>query len=139
MLPPGHIMASGVISLFVWAYFRSFGCAVVSFAAGVLIDIDHLLDYYANLGFTLNAKKVYGACCEMRLDKLYLAFHSYELVMLLWIAIYAFSLSNIWRAAAIGMTQHLIFDQFTNPIKLPSYFLAYRIANRFRRESVIRS
>lgn len=74
----------------------------------------------------------------MRLDTLYLVLHSYELTALLWIAIYAFSLSNAWKAAAIGMTQHMILDQLTNPLNTFGYFTAYRMSKGFKKKLLIK-
>lgn len=139
MLPRGHIAISVLVSICVWMWFRSLGCAVISFAAGVFIDLDHVLDYYMNLGFTLNLKKMYDACHQMRLLRLYLVLHSYELLMLLWGSIFIFSLSHYWIALAIGLTQHMIVDQITNPIKRFGYFLSYRILRKFKREHVVYS
>ena len=138
MLPLGHVIASCIISSLVWIFFKSFACAAVSFASGILIDKDHLIDYYISHGFTLKARAVYDSCLHMRLKRLYLIFHSYELIAIFWAAIYVFSLSNIWKAAAIGFTQHLIIDQFTNPIKRPGYLLAYRIVNGFKTDSIVK-
>jgi hypothetical protein len=136
--PLAHIAVSGVISFIVWAYFKSFGCALVSFATGVFIDLDHLVDYYANHRFTLSAKRIYCACIRIRFKRLLLLLHSYEILLALWIAIYVFSLSDIWKAAAIGLTQHVIFDQVTNPINTFGYFLTYRMAMGFSRDRIIR-
>ncbi len=137
MLPLGHVIASGFISALVWVFFKSFGCAVVSFLSGILIDSDHIIDYYANHGFTFKIKTMYYACVDIKLKKVYIILHSYELIALLWVLICLFSLSNIWKAFAIGLTQHLIIDQVTNPIKKPGYFLTYRIINGFKREHII--
>ena len=137
MLPLGHVIASGFISALVWVFFKSFGCAAVSFLSGILIDLDHLIDYYANHGFTFKVKAMYGAFHNIRFKKLYVILHSYELIALLWALICLFSLSNIWKALAIGFTQHLIFDQFTNPINKPGYFLTYRISRGFKKESIV--
>jgi len=67
----------------------------------------------------------------MEPKKVFVALHSYELITLLWVAISVFSLSDAWVALAIGLTQHLIFDQFTNPVKLFGYFFTYRALNHF--------
>jgi hypothetical protein len=139
MLPIGHVITSGFVSLFVGIYFKSLGCAVVSFAAGVLIDLDHLIDYYANHKFTWKAKTVYNTCAKMDLRKLYLVLHSYELVAIFWASIYIFSLSNFWKALAIGLTQHLLFDQIFNPIKTLGYFTTYRIIKGFKKELIVHS
>jgi hypothetical protein len=129
--PIPHVAASCVIGAAVGVYFGSLKCALVSLAAGVLIDLDHLWDYYATHPVTADIKKIYDACAEVNLNKLYFFLHSYELVILMWCAIYVFSMSNAWKAAAIGLTQHLLFDQLTNPVKPMAYFLTYRIFNRF--------
>lgn len=133
-----HAVTSGIISIFVWSHFHSVWCAFVSFAAGTLIDLDHLIDYYANHPYTANLKKIYVACLDMNLKKLYLVLHSYEFIILLWFAIYTFSLSDIWKAVAIGFTQHLIFDQIINPITPLGYFLTYRIIKGFSKKVLIK-
>ena len=137
MLLIGHVVVSSIVSAFVWAFFKSFGCAAISFASGVLIDLDHVIDYYASYGFTFKAKKIYNICLELKLKKLYLILHSYELIALLWIIIYVFSLSNLWKAIAIGFTQHIILDQITNPINTLGYFLTYRFIKGFKKELII--
>lgn len=126
-------MTSGIISIFVWIHFKSAGCALASFLAGVVIDLDHLFDYYSNKKFTFSIKRIYYACLKMDLERIYILLHSYEVIALLWIAIYAFSLSNVWKAAAAGFTQHIIFDQITNPLNAFGYFLTYRALKRFKK------
>jgi hypothetical protein len=138
MMPVTHAVTSGVISVFVGLYFKSPGCAVVSFITGVFIDLDHLFDYYTSHRFTLSLKRIYCACVRIRFKRLFILLHSYELIAVLWIAIYVFSLSNMWKAAAIGLTQHIILDQITNPISAFGYFLTYRILNRFGRDRIVR-
>jgi len=124
-------LTSGIISVFVWYYFRSINCAIISFASGVLIDLDHLVDYYTSHDFTFRVKSIYSACIRLDLDRLYLVLHSYELIALLWFSIYLFSLPDVWKAVAIGFTQHLIFDQITNPFNPFGYFMTYRATKGF--------
>jgi hypothetical protein len=136
MKPTGHAIASGVIGFFVWLYFKSIPAAIVSFLAGTLIDFDHFFDYYVNHHFTLSIRKVYAASSETDFPRLYLLFHSYELVLILWASIGIFSLGIFWKALAIGLTQHIILDQMTNPVTLPAYFIIYRIVKGFKKEYV---
>lgn len=75
----------------------------------------------------------------MNLKKVYLYLHSYELIIFLWLAIYIFKLPDIWTAIAIGMTQHLILDQITNPVNRMGYFISYRIKNRFEKEAILQA
>lgn len=138
MKPAGHIVASCAVSVFVWWYFRSSACALVSFLSGVLIDADHLIDYFADHPFPAHPKKIYNACRDIKCRKLYLFLHSYELIFLLWVLIWALSLSDIWKAFAIGLTQHVMLDQTTNPIIKTGYFLTVRIMKRFDKKSLIK-
>ena len=138
MKPLPHIIASGMISALSAVYFRSAKYVVISFLAGVLIDGDHVIDYWLNNRPTLNIKKIYKCCLRIDLPKLYLGLHSYELVMLLWISIYLFSLSFFWQAIALGITQHIILDQLTNSISILAYFFTYRFMNGFKKEQILR-
>jgi hypothetical protein len=112
-------------------YFKSFECAIASFISGIAIDIDHLIDYYSGHGFSLDFIEIYRTCLDMRLKKFYLILHSYEILILLWMAIIILDLSIVWRAVAIGLTQHVLLDNITNPIRGLSYFMTYRAAKRF--------
>jgi hypothetical protein len=138
MKPIGHIAISSVVSVFVYYFFKSFPAAFASFLTGTLIDFDHFFDYYANHHFTLSLRKVYEASEATNFKKLYLLLHSYELVVILWLAITILSLGPIWKGVAIGLTQHMIVDQFTNPMTFKGYFLIYRIAKGFKKEKVTR-
>ncbi len=133
----GHIVSSGVISFMVYLISRSPVNGIVSFLAGVFIDLDHIVDYYLNYGVNYKLKEVYVTLCESRLDKFYVFLHSFELLVIFWILIFLIPLNNIFCAIAIGFTQHVFLDQIHNPIKPRAYFLAYRIANKFSREAII--
>jgi len=101
------------------------------------VDLDHLIDYYASYRFSLNLKHMYRALEEVRLKRIYLVLHSYELVICSWAAVLLFSPGMVWKGAAIGLTQHLIFDNLTNPINTKGYFLLYRLMKRFRTGPII--
>lgn len=116
---------------------KSAWCALASFAAGVLVDLDHFIDYYSDRGFTIKIKDMYDSFVRMEIGKLYLVLHSYELVIALWISACALSFPGIWVAVAIGMTQHIILDQMTNPLTPLSYFITYRMRKGFDRDLLI--
>ncbi len=118
--------------------FNSFGCAGLSFIAGVVIDADHFIDYYLNHPFTLKLSRIYDTFEKRGLAKLYILLHSYEMLIILWLSIYVFSMSASWIALAIGLTQHIIFDVFTNPIRISGYFFIYRLWNGFKKEMIFK-
>ena len=41
-------------------------------------------------------------------------------------------------AAVIGFTQHLLFDQITNPVKPLAYFLTYRAKHSFSTQCLLK-
>lgn len=108
-------------------------------AVGVCLDIDHIVDYcYSRRTLRFSLREVYEACEDCALSRLIFVFHSYELVAFMWIAIVVYSPGDLWVAAAVGLTQHLILDQVTNPINAMGYFFSYRLAHGFRSESILR-
>lgn len=143
MKPLVHLVASSLISSFVYILYRSIGVSLIAFVAGIFIDLDYILDYLLNYGFRhawRNWRDFYSVCVEMRFEKVYLFLHSFELVILLWILVtclpyfYCGRTVNLYRALAIGVTQHLLLDFFSNPVHPLAYFLWFRIANKFRKE-----
>lgn len=123
-----------VISSGVLYFFNSWIAAIASFLAGVFIDLDHLLDYYLSFGVNFNVKKFYLSSSKGQFKKLFILLHSYEVIAILWIVIYTMDLGIIWKAIAIGFTQHLLFDLLVNSqrrIDKIGYSLLYRIKNKF--------
>ncbi|MDD4980146.1 MAG: hypothetical protein PHC54_02585 [Candidatus Omnitrophica bacterium] len=108
-------------------------------AAGILIDSDHVLDYYANQGITLKIKDIYAWCVEEKYRLIVLIFHSLELAILLWILIWFLRLGIFWIALAIGITQHMVFDLlFNRKLKIFAYFFTFRIIKGFKGEKIFR-
>jgi len=138
ILPVSHAIASTATSLIIYWHFRSLPCALISWITGFFLDIDHVVDYYANHDFTLSYKDIYRASVETNYKKIYLVLHSDELVLAVWGCIVIFSPGIFWTSAAIGFTQHMLFDHITNPVKQPlGYFLLYRIRKHFDTDSLV--
>jgi len=120
----------------VYTCFESVTCAAIAFTCGILIDLDHIFDFLVNHSIK-NYRSFFEIMYACRLDKVYLFLHSYELIAALWVAVIGFEAGPLWSAAAIGFTQHLLFDQFTNPVKPWTYFLIVRIFHGFRKNELI--
>lgn len=136
-----HIIATTTISSVVYYVSDSITAFVSSIIGGILIDVDHLLDYYRQEGFNLKIKYFFGWCYKLKWNTLVVPLHSIELVLILWFAIYVFDLGLFWLGFAIGFTQHMIFDIiFNNKITNNStfYFFIYRFVKGFRKEYLIR-
>jgi len=106
-------------------------------ASGVLIDLDHLLDYVlARRKLTFDLAELEHFCGKEKFSRLYILFHSYEFLALLWLAIWFWQLNFVWQGVAWGVTLHLVLDQFVNPLKPLVYFFTYRLKHGFDRKCV---
>jgi hypothetical protein len=132
-----HVITSGVVSSVIYAVTKSPAAAIGSFLAGALLDADHFIDYYLNYGFSINLKAMHDAMNEYRLPKIYILLHSFELLSVFWALVFLIPLSMFYFAVALGLTQHIILDQIANPVMPRAYFLTYRIAHGFKRESIL--
>jgi hypothetical protein len=138
MRPTYHIVASGIISIGLQASMHSWPITLGCFFSGVLIDLDHYLEYCLIRGkFPFRYKDLVDFCYDQRVTKLYLILHSYEFILCLWLLISLFHLGSIWIGVAIGLTTHLFFDQFTNPIKPFFYFMSFRLMHRFEKSKTL--
>lgn len=135
----GHIICTVTISGFVYLTFHTAVSFFASLLAGILIDIDHLLDYYLQRGFSLRMKNIYIWFCDKKYKFVFIFFHSLELILLLWVAISVFKLGMLWVAFAIGLTQHIIIDIFSNrELTSYAYLLSYRVIKGFKKKGLSR-
>lgn len=132
MRPISHVTISLATSVLIYAWFRSLLAAVICFLSGILLDLDHILEYLTLKERKLSLKIFYYSDLAKEKERLYLIFHSFELILFLWWTIHKFSLNLFWIAFAIGISTHLILDLIRNPVKSPlTYFLFYRLIKGF--------
>lgn len=147
MLPSRHIIISLPLGATVGLFTQSVPAGLLCFFSGILIDVDHAIDYVIHYGLkNFDYKEIYRACKNMAkseeeggVKKLYFLLHAIEFAILLWIG-YLFSRNLYLLSIAIGYTGHLIIDvagngKITKPI---AYSIAFRIANGFDRIKLIR-
>ena len=140
MTPTQHTIASGITSAVFYAYSHSLPASLSCFLSGILIDVDHILDlciYKRKLNFTI--RDLFNFCEREKGGKLYLIFHSYELLAFLWVSIIAFHGPTVWLGLAIGVSVHIFLDQVANPVRPWVYFLGYRLKVGFVKEFIFTS
>ena len=137
MTPAGHVVISAATGgIFLYST-HSWAGAVACFFSGIFIDLDHHLDFYLEKGkIPLRYSELLYFCEKEKTGKLYLFFHSYELLALFWLLIMFLHLGYFWSGLALGLTTHLIADQIFNPLKPLGYFLIYRIRNDFDKAKI---
>ena len=131
-----HIGLSLSIAFAVYAVYRSAAMAAASFFAGVLLDADHVFDYLREYGFRFDKEFFFHSFHHTLYRKIVLPFHAWEWLVLLAV-LPVFDLgSYVSSGIFIGIGQHLIADQFTNPVCRGGYFISFRAWNRFRTSKI---
>ncbi len=139
MRPIYHFSASIILGLIIWLITKSWGLALLSFLIGFLIDLDHLIDYWA-----LKPEKPFSPKDFLDSEKydeqqkyLFIFAHAWEWVIILLIISWLTGW-NIWVAIiALSIAFHLILDIFNiieHRIHPLGYFITYRIIKKFRKE-----
>ena len=137
MSPVSHVIASALTSAGFAAATHSVEGTVVCFLSGIFIDIDHHFDLWLHKKkILLNPRDLFHFCEKEKDGKLYLIFHSYELLALLWFSLLMFKWNMRWWGLASGISVHLILDQIFNPLKFGTYFWVYRFKNKFAKEAI---
>lgn len=138
--PSGHLVTSAVGATAVYCFFENALCVVFFFLSSILIDLDHLFDYIHDCGIrNFNFRSFCQWCYELRGDTIWLVFHSFELLFLLWVVITVLKLNIYWVSFALGVTFHLLLDCIFNPIFALSYFFIFRWRHHFRSEKTFRA
>lgn len=134
-----HIAVTLPVSAVVYCIFHSLPAFFGSLIGGLLIDIDHLFDYFIHEGVNFRLYSFFEWCYKNKWKKLILFFHSIELVLVFWLCILYFHLGLLWIGIAIGMTQHLILDAIFNIQLNPMfYFFILRFRKGFERKYILR-
>jgi hypothetical protein len=122
--PVAHTAVAAAVGGAVWAATGEPMAMPVAFGAGVLIDVDHVLDYYNWF---------------IRRDR-----HSCFLVLHAWeyAAVGLALAAGVWQhplafATVLGYIGHLALDNTANPVNRGTYSLAYRAWRRFDRKALV--
>ena len=120
MGPIGHVVVSAGVGVGVWAATGSPLAIPVALAAGVLPDLDHLIDFFDS--------EDHG-----RQRHMLRPFHAWELALMLLFVAVAFYSGDLFLAAVLGYLGHLAIDQLANRVHPLGYFITFRAMKGFRR------
>jgi hypothetical protein len=101
---------------------------------GVLIDLDHLPDYWIEKGFTLSLNELNRYFGGRDAKRLFLVLHAWEWNAALWVAWAGLGLPWWVAGLAAGHLTHLALDQRHNLLQpwAYSFFARYRIGFKAR-------
>ena len=135
-----HALASTIISGVLYSIFRSWGLAVATFVAGILIDLDHIVDYWIEYGLRFDLKQFFNYFDEKNFGnrkRLFFIFHAWEWLIIIAAAAWLTDWDLWITGLLIGYGQHIILDELYNSFKYRirpffwGYFLLWRWKNGF--------
>jgi len=121
--PIVHATVSLSVGVTAWAVGGSPLAVPVSVAAGVLPDLDHLIDYLDSLD-------------AGRPRHMFRPFHAWEYVFLASIVALGLYSNQLFLVAVLGYLSHIAIDQLSNPVHPLAYTLTYRVFKGFRRRAL---
>ncbi len=121
MLPHKHAILSAAVGVIGWWVSKQPAAGVAALVAGVLPDIDHVIDY--------------GYYAWRGEHRIILPLHGYEYAMLGLVAALR-TRNKILGAFALSYLLHLLADQAENRTRLAAYSLLFRVWRRFRIEQL---
>ena len=72
-----------LVGFLIWKYlFKNINVFLIAFLGGVLIDLDHLFDYFLAFGAKFNLTYFAKGYQFLKSDKIYIPFHSWEIVII---------------------------------------------------------
>ncbi len=135
-----HILVSLFIGYGVW---KAFGgnkktltiCLFLSLVTGILIDVDHLFEYFLAYGINFNYNDFMTGMMFKTLDKTYVVFHGYEYVAILGILILLVKKRTMKMYVTIltlSMLFHIFIDVYFANVSLQQYSILYRFFHGFQ-------
>jgi hypothetical protein len=136
MKPSVHVSVSCAAAAALWLLTGSVQSALWSLVGGVLIDLDHLYEYFIARRHWGSVRDFFDFFNDYQEQKVYVWFHSVELLLVLIGAALAGWAPGLTWGLAFGMLHHLITDQLGNHVHWGGYSLAYRIFIGFQCDRV---
>lgn len=117
------------------------GVALSCAASGVLVDLDHLIEYQEYCRGKWDWKEFSTGVYFNQKGTVKVIFHSWEAAMLMWGIVLkkdGIRKKNLLYGIATGYTLHLVLDQIGNNLNYKSYFELYRKSAGWRQEKFVR-
>ncbi|MCG8431533.1 MAG: hypothetical protein MJA29_10225 [Candidatus Omnitrophica bacterium] len=123
-----HAVGTFVLAAAIYLHTRDSGCVALVVLGGILIDVDHFIDYALVFKSKFHLRK-FLLSDYLKSGKIYIILHSWELIILLG-AVSLLTDSYGLFLLSLSMAMHLGIDsiQRMNPLL---YFLVVRILRRF--------
>ena len=138
MKPISHLSVSIITGVAAFLTTKTIAPGIACFLVGWLVDVDHIWDFYKNVGKGFNVKRFVNAFENGEIKKAYLYLHSYELLFGLVFLCFFTHFNYLLSFTTLGFAIHLFSDQIFNPVKPLSYFISYRILNNYNKDIIFK-
>lgn len=126
-----HLTIGLIVGFILNFFFKKKNLIFLALAISILVDIDHLFDYFLYYGLSLHSP-ISGSNYFCLSGKLYILLHAWEyLPLILFLALYFKKLKAFLITIFLSLAGHYFLDQFTNSIYPLGYLLIYRLVNNF--------
>lgn len=140
-----HIVLSLLAGFITYKIFQNqaspiFSLLFFAFLAGVLVDLDHLFDYFFAFGLRFNPKYFVKGYNFLKSEKIYTLLHGFEYVAVFLALTLIFKsevLKSIFLAITLAHFFHLTADIFLNNLPPKSYSLLYRAKHNFNLKDLV--
>jgi hypothetical protein len=131
-----HSALSAGAAVGIYFYSGSLVEAVAFAIFGILVDLDHLIDYLRETGFNLKIKDFMGYFETRKPLKLWLVFHSWDFWLFIFAVTFFWDGHYIIMWGLAGWFFHLGLDQFSNRLHPLAYFFVFRLNKKFKAEEL---
>ena len=123
-----HFVVAILLAWLIFNWFHSKRAAVVCFSYSVLIDIDHLFDFFVyTKGVSFDIYSFFTTPYFLENGKAYVPLHGWEYaIILLILSVFLKKYRDIYVALSFAIIGHLLIDQFYYSMTPFKYFLVYR-------------
>ena len=118
MGPVGHTLVSSAVGVGVGAFTKSPEAGGIALGVGVLMDADHLFDFYQ---WYIRGKS----------NRIFVLLHAWEYSAIGVVMLAAVFFHPFLLAVVLAHMLHVASDQIHNRVAPFSYFIIYRVAKRF--------
>jgi hypothetical protein len=125
-----HLAVTVPIAAGTWYFTHSWLYTAMVFVLGVLIDVDHVLDYIRE-EHRFDMKDMFVKSYKGDFVHLYVIFHAWEYIPLSWIIGAAINNYTFSIVFSVSYFAHMLADQLMNNVRPFGYFLTYRMMKGF--------
>lgn len=133
-----HFSLSLLVGILIGFFYQNYSAIYVAFLSGVLIDIDHIVDFLMfNKLKKINMEMLMSGKYFIKNKKIYLFFHGYEYVLITIVLGFIFTEWQwLYFSFSFSLLCHLLYDSFYNRTRWFSYFILYRLYKGFNIKAV---